>query len=85
MPMHRCRQSAAGGTSQRLNLGPAMLRCLSSRPGRFVKDGGLDTRRVIPHRGLVEPDRRVWMDTPASEAGPKPTASRAGSGSDDQV
>lgn len=33
MPMHRWMASAAGGTSQRLKPGPAMMRSLSSKPG----------------------------------------------------
>src|SRR5215470_3772041 len=32
MPMQRCIQSAAGGTSQRLNPAPAMIRSLASNP-----------------------------------------------------
>src|SRR5262245_35059093 len=32
MPMQRCIQSAAGGTSQRLNPAPAMIRSLASSP-----------------------------------------------------
>src|SRR5206468_12082664 len=32
-PMHRWIASAAGGTSQRLNRGPATIRSLESRPG----------------------------------------------------
>src|SRR5579871_6001358 len=33
MPMHRWMARAAGGTSQRLNAGPATVRSLSSSPG----------------------------------------------------
>src|SRR5262245_2680842 len=47
-PMHRWIASAAGGTSQRLNPGPATIRSLESRPGM---------RRILPIVAL-----RVWWD-----------------------
>src|SRR3569832_145578 len=73
MPMHKCIQSAAGGTSQRLNPGPATVRSFARKspapPGCGIAPDTLDI--VLPSR-LAPLDRRhsrlclVGVETPAS-------------------
>src|SRR5215510_9142169 len=53
MPMHRWMQSAAGGTSQRLNPAAAMMRSRSSRPSVPAGAG-----QVWPIAVMFAPPRR---------------------------
>lgn len=76
--MLRCTQSAAGGTSQRLNPGPATVRCLSNRlTGRWSACGSMRAQsaesRVFLHfrgrRPALLGQLRLAKPLPMSKAG----------------
>src|ERR1700753_2805345 len=76
MPIHRWMASAAGGTSQRLNAGPATVRSLVKKPGAVTTDDmGLplgDALSVSVLLGRKSTAKRRGQERPKSAKSPIP-------------